>query len=115
MLYEPELLETASSGKKATARQTHVQNEQAVEVFNIFPNPTKEYATISWNAASAIEGEKYVELYSIKGELLMQKQLETAAEGQQIIELTNLATGVYELLFYIQGNKVETQTLYVVQ
>jgi len=115
MLYEPELLETASSGKKATARQTHVQNEQAVEVFNIFPNPTKEYATISWNAASAIEGEKYVELYSIKGKLLMQKQLGTAAEGQQIIELTNLATGVYELLFYIQGNKVETQTLYVVQ
>jgi hypothetical protein len=68
------------------------------EGISIFPNPTSDYINIQFDLPESIDLEWI--LMNNLGQTILKEKFENTSYGKEIIDCSNLASGVYFLSFY---------------
>jgi hypothetical protein len=103
------------SGINKKSKETIIQPDDEGKAFQLFPNPTQGIVYITWTPDNALEGEKELRVYGLKGDLVFTQSLGDASFGHQQIQLNHLSSGIYQCILYINGNKVQTEAINVVR
>jgi len=72
--------------------------------YNMYPNPTNDYLYISSKTNNSS-----INIYNITGKMVLSK---TLAQGENIINVSNLASGIY-LTRFASNNQVDTKKLII--
>ncbi len=67
------------------------------ELVNVFPNPTSDFVIVDLSKLKAPGLEVEVQLYDLKGTLMLQQKIDTETETLKRIDLTQLQGGLYNL------------------
>ena len=69
----------------------------------LFPNPTKDKATLVFNAAA--KGTYHIALQELTGKVLQYREVSfMAGKNQLTVEMDSYAAGVYQVIIY-KGNE----------
>ena len=103
-------------GGNAYASQGQIYREaveensaQTVQVFNLFPNPAKDFFVISFS--EELTANSVVEVFSATGQLVLQQPINSST-GQQKVSTLGFAPGIY-LVKVQTGKTASTQRLVV--
>lgn len=58
------------SGLNKKSKETIIQRNNEVKAFQPYPNPTQGIINFIWSSDNALEGEKELRVYGLKGDLL---------------------------------------------
>jgi CRISPR/Cas system-associated protein Cas7 (RAMP superfamily) len=92
------------SSKTTETEPEIILNDQVVSSsYRIYPNPVQEQLNIEWTVPQ--DAEAKVSVVDLSGKVLEQFSFQ---KGYQIksIKLSNLASGVYMLLFHLNNHKI---------
>ena len=71
-------------------------NEEPVLVFEVFPNPTDDYLTVSVTTQNSVLGKMTVEVFDLSGRLVLSKEYYSAHDKiQTLLETNVLEAGAY--------------------
>jgi photosystem II stability/assembly factor-like uncharacterized protein len=80
--------------------------------FNLYPNPANDYILIDYTANEENCTNVILEISDISNRILYSQKTDLK-QGQEFIDLTNLPSGVYQLLIKSNGQVIEAKTLVI--
>ena len=101
---------SAASMRICTQKATLATNEQAIEDFKLFPNPSKGDFKIEFSSASS--SPVLVSVVDLLGRKVYEKQYEKTANFSETIDLKKVMAGVY-VLTVADGNRKEVKKIVI--
>lgn len=88
-----------------------IRNEQEVKVGLLYPNPASEMSMV--NISNFTNQQLMIQLYDIQGRMMKQVSVGNAAEQLISIPLSDLSSGIYQMLILHNGTAIANRKLVV--